>query len=46
MVRRCSALGGNARRRGVNFVVIDIGHFPPLLPALRFTLAAFPAVCW
>ncbi len=32
---------------GVNFVVIDIGldHFPPLLfSALRFTLAAFPAV--
>lgn len=32
---------------GVNFVMIDIGldHFPPLLfSALRFTLAAFPAV--
>lgn len=32
---------------GINFVVIDIGldHFPPLLfSALRFTLAAFPAV--
>jgi O-acetylserine/cysteine efflux transporter len=32
---------------GVNFVVIDIGldHFPPLLfSALRFTVAAFPAV--
>ena len=32
---------------GVNFVVIEIGlrHFPPLLfNALRFTLAAFPAV--
>jgi O-acetylserine/cysteine efflux transporter len=32
---------------GVNFVVIDIGldHFPPLLfSALRFTLAAFPAI--
>jgi O-acetylserine/cysteine efflux transporter len=32
---------------GVNFVVIDIGldHFPPLLfSALRFALAAFPAV--
>jgi len=32
---------------GVNFVVIDIGldHFPPLLfSALRFLLAAFPAV--
>jgi O-acetylserine/cysteine efflux transporter len=32
---------------GVNFVVIDIGldHFPPLLfSALRFSLAAFPAV--
>lgn len=32
---------------GVNFVVISIGldHFPPLLfNALRFTLAAFPAV--
>ncbi|MEV4637213.1 EamA family transporter [Actinoplanes sp. NPDC049548] len=32
---------------GVNFVIIDVGlgHFPPLLfNALRFTLAAFPAV--
>jgi O-acetylserine/cysteine efflux transporter len=32
---------------GVNFVVIDVGlaHFPPLLfSALRFTVAAFPAV--
>jgi len=32
---------------GVNFVVIDIGleHFPPLLfSALRFTVAAFPAI--
>ena len=32
---------------GVNFVVIEIGlrHFPPLMfNALRFTLAAFPAV--
>ena len=32
---------------GVNFVVIEVGldHFPPLLfNALRFTLAAFPAV--
>src|SRR3982751_1502443 len=32
---------------GVNFVVIETGlhHFPPLLfNALRFTLAAFPAV--
>jgi O-acetylserine/cysteine efflux transporter len=32
---------------GVNFVIIDVGlrHFPPLLfSALRFTVAAFPAV--